>query len=429
MTSIRKQPAEVHGPAPPRQTRPSLQHKPVGDRQPHHREDGVAAASPEVFLRTILRGSNAEFPAGQDPCFNETLMALAEVNGVAALLHWTISANDTLESWPAPLSTQLQTLAYQQAIRELTYYRELTMLLERCARAELSTLLIKGTPLAYSHYAQPYLRTRGDTDILIREVDRELAHRILVDAGYHAQPSPARQYASYQRNYVRNTGADVGHQEVVIDLHWRLSNREGFASCFTFDELNAASQPVATLGPHARTLDPVHALILACMHRATHIAAPYSVHGIPYREPNRLIWLYDILLLCGAFSDEEWDRAANLIADKQLRAVCRDALSASQGILGASVPARLCEQIAKPSPTEPTARYLSPEYWRSHMLADLLACRSMAQQLALIGEWAVPPSSYILERHQARSRWLLPFLYLHRALHGLYKLLQRTPSR
>ncbi len=45
--------------------------------------------------------------------------------------------------------------------------RELVAVLAALAEAGVETLLLKGTPLAYTHYPEPALRTRCDTDVLI----------------------------------------------------------------------------------------------------------------------------------------------------------------------------------------------------------------------------------------------------------------------
>ena len=50
---------------------------------------------------------------------------------------------------------------------ELLRKHELVRVLEALARAEVATLLLKGTALAYSLYPAPTLRPRADTDVLI----------------------------------------------------------------------------------------------------------------------------------------------------------------------------------------------------------------------------------------------------------------------
>ena len=67
-------------------------------------------------------------------------------------------------------------------------------------------------------------------------------------------------------------------------------------------ELLARALPLPALGPHARGPGDVDALLIACMHRATHRHNPYTVNGEDHHDPDRLIWLTDIDLLARRLS-------------------------------------------------------------------------------------------------------------------------------
>ena len=56
---------------------------------------------------------------------------------------------------------------------EILQRRETVTVLEALTQRGIRPLLMKGAPLAYTHYRSPHLRPRGDTDVLIRRVDRE----------------------------------------------------------------------------------------------------------------------------------------------------------------------------------------------------------------------------------------------------------------
>ena len=66
---------------------------------------------------------------------------------------------------------------------------------------------------------------------------------------------------------------------------------------FAFAELWPARQALPLLCRSAAGLGRVHALLLACLHRAIHRTSPYYADGTAHYGGDRLIWLYDILAL------------------------------------------------------------------------------------------------------------------------------------
>src|SRR4029078_6314769 len=148
------------------------------------------------------------------------------------------------------------------------------------ARAGIPCLLLKGAGLSYSVYHEPWLRPRNDNDLLVAPADAERAGRVLADLGYRGLQVLQ---GDNERPFVMSGGAGLPQ---VIDLHWKISNRPVVADLLTFEELQAQSVPVPALGPRARRLGDVHALILACVHMAAH-----------HRNLEHLLWCYDLHLL------------------------------------------------------------------------------------------------------------------------------------
>lgn len=377
----------------------------------------------EDLLASALRGEDASFPNDAGPELERILIELASVHGVESLLHTAAADGGCVRHWPETLRKRFASTVRHQVIGELLVKRATVELLERFAAEGVSALLLKGTPLAYTLYQAPYLRTRGDTDILIPASQRDAAHRALEACGYTAGVPTARWFASYQLTYTQQ------HETLppqVVDLHWRLSNRQIFARMFTFDELWRDSIPVPELGPGARTLCPTHALLLACTHRATHVAAPIIVAGQDYYEPNRLIWLYDIKLLCDVFAKGDWTAFADLAASKKVRLVCLDALEAARDRLGAAFPADVAARLDVPASAEPSATYLVPGDWLRRQWVELRAMSTFVERLGLVLDITFPPAEHMQRKYNAKRRWLLPALYARR---GVEALLRGGPSR
>jgi hypothetical protein len=376
------------------------------------------------LLCSVLRGDAADFPAEADDAFAGDVLALAGVHGVQALLRDRLGAAGAIDSWPSDLVRRLDSEAKAQAARELLVKHEVVALLRGLADAGVATLLLKGMPLAYTLYPQAYLRARCDTDMLIPESQRGLAHEVLADAGYAADWSH-RRMVSYQADYSRRGPGGVA---MSIDLHWRVSNLQYFAWAFAFDELSANAAEVPALCPDALAPEPVYALLIACMHRATNVRAPGSGEHIVHRDPNRLIWLYDIHLLCESLSDPEWARFLALAGSKGIRAICLDGLTAARSCLGTRIPASVPERLAAPGSKEISAGYLRGGFLRPR-LVDLRSLPDWRRRLDLLSDWILPSTDHMMARYHARTRWLLPALYLRRGGEILLNLVRPHRSR
>ena len=139
--------------------------------------------------------------------------------------------------------------------------------LDALAASAIGTLTFKGAALAHQYYPAPQLRARADTDLLVAADDVAALDQTLGSLGYTRQQETSGQLVSYQSHYDKQDRAGVFH---AFDVHWKVSNRQAFADCFSFDELWERRIPIPALGVHAATVSRVDALILALVHRAAH---------------------------------------------------------------------------------------------------------------------------------------------------------------
>jgi hypothetical protein len=204
----------------------------------------------------------------------------------------------------------------------------------------------------------------------------------------------------------------------AYDVHWKISNPYVFADCLAVETLRREAVVIAALGPNARALSSVHALILACIHRVAH-----------HPHEDRLIWLYDIHLLARSLSCAEWSELGQLAVDTRLQEVCRCGLQLARRRLGTALPPDIMAQLKisdrplRSLPRTPLRRSHARRLYR--LFAELRALPNWRYQWQLVWEYAFPPAAYILHRYATTRRFLLPILYLHRGACGLWRFLQR----
>ena len=362
------------------------------------------------LLCRILRGEMPPWPVVADAGFERRLLDACRSHGVAPLVYRQLGKSPAWRDWPAAVREPVAREARMQIALDIMRERELIAVLEAFAAAGVDTLLLKGTPLAYSHYADSALRPRCDTDLLVAPASREAAVRVLEARGYQRSNAVSGTLISHEDCYCKKEG-NVDH---VLDLHWRINNAQVFAQALSHDELSVRSVPVPRLGEAARGLCPPHALLLACMHRAGHLD---GLDG----SGERLIWLYDIHLLARAMIAGEWREFAQLASVKRMRRICLDGLACTHGALGTVFPDTVLDQLAAPVADELSGAYLRTGRW-GRLALNLRALVTWRERATLLWELCVPPSDYLLAKYRARNRWWLPWLYARRAVAGVWKL-------
>src|SRR5207237_1663552 len=122
---------------------------------------------------------------------------------------------------PPPLRERLTASLRSQLAAETIARRELQALLAAWRTADIHLLLFKGAALAFTHYPDPVLRPRGDTDVLIDAASRHSASMILARSGYKRLPLTSGDLVMHQAAHAKTDTAGVRH---LIDLHWKIRN-------------------------------------------------------------------------------------------------------------------------------------------------------------------------------------------------------------
>jgi hypothetical protein len=149
-----------------------------------------------------------------------------------------------------------------------------------------------------------------------------------------------------------------------------------------------------------------------------------------HRGAERVIWLYDVHLLAPRLSPAAWGRFAQLAVERGVAGICAHELALARSRLGTAVPAEVLSALAAlPRSAERTAAYLEADRrWSDEVLANVRGLPRWRDRLRLLREIAFPARGYMLRAYGlgggAAASALLPALYLHRGLRGLWKVLR-----
>ncbi|TVQ90840.1 MAG: hypothetical protein EA400_05665 [Chromatiaceae bacterium] len=385
----------------------------------------ASAHAAEQLVRAVLRSGGIDWPGDDAPADQprgpgptaRDLLAAAAHHGVTLLLYARLKPTASWQTWPEALRRALEQQAQTATTRDLLRTRELVATLATLTAAGITPLVMKGAALAHSLYPAPALRTRQDTDLLVRRDQAAPTARLLEARGYRsAQRLDALAHFNHQIEYHQRDGYDIRH---TIDLHWRISNTELFALAWTQTELAQRAVPVPALGPAVRALGFADALLLACAHRAHHAYEPAG-EGEDRYAGDRLIWLYDIHLLAQAMTTTDWECFTRLASAKRLQRICLDSFTLTRQALGTNFPGPVMAALTRTAHRAiPLEALQGNELQR--LLATLRATRSWARRLGLIASYLFPPPAYILAKYDTQRRWQLPLLYVRRIAEGLRK--------
>jgi hypothetical protein len=359
----------------------------------------------ERFLLRAIRG-DAAWPTD---VATAAVLDEAAFHGVLPLLFHAVRDARAWAEWPRPAQITLADAARHHAAVELADRREVTHVLDALAGHGIPALLLKGAVLAHTLYPEPWLRARADTDLLIPEARRQAVFDLLEQQGYRRAESAGGEFASAEASFGRDGAA------LPLDVHWRISNSPLLAPMFDFDEMSARAVPVAALGPHARGLGLVDAALLAATHRAAHHQSPLYVDGRA-RRGDRLIWLHDLHLLVARLTPAQLGELAQRATHHRSAGLCRDALRATHEAFGTPLPGALMEELERAAAHDEPSMVLLRGGRRRVLLAELRALRGWTERARWLREHALPPGDYMLRKYHTRRRWLLPALYVRRAL-------------
>jgi hypothetical protein len=137
--------------------------------------------------------------------------------------------------------------------------------------------------------------------------------------------------------------------------------------------------------------------------------------------------LYDIHLIAGRLTDDQWEDFRRLAEERRVTAICDAGLKRTISLFGTRVPAGAIGP-AQPG-SELTAGYLSRERSRlDALMDDLRTLGSWTDRWRLMRDYAFPPVEYMRQVYAPSSAAPLPWLYARRVVTGARKWLGHPRS-
>lgn len=330
-----------------------------------------------------------------------SVIAAAEREGVAGLLAYAAGPDS---------DPQLVALRRRLMLEEELRASEMRRIVEVLGAAGVRAVILKGSALAYTHYPEPWCRTRADLDLLVARHQRDEAGRVLRVAGYVPGDLVSGTWLMQQDLFERELAPGAMQ---LVDVHVEFTNRAFFVSRLRAADGLARAVPASFAGQHGWQLDPADALIFSCVHRVAH-----------HSRDARLIWTSDIARQALACRPFEVTALLQRASEFGLAAICAHELEAARTIWGGRDGAFADEVIAALS--EAGYHDASRAFLRGgrgqagDLWLDLRALPGWSARWQLIVEHLFPPRTFML-RQPGATRRNLPWRYARRILAGPLK--------
>lgn len=321
------------------------------------------------------------------------------------LLADLLQAQGRAHLWPAGAESRRQARARAAAAAEAAEASRLREVLAALAAAGIEALLLKGIALAYTHYPKPWLRPRGDVDLLLPHAARDRVVEPLAALGFQPAVEVTDRALTAQRHF-----EGPGRLPLRLDVHATLVNPPLLRTLPTFDALRPRARAVPALGPHARALHPADALLHAAVHRVAH-----------HNSSEDLLWLYDMHLLARSLEPPDWPHFVAAAEGAGVCAIAADGLRLIAAQLGTPVPPDVLVALERVR-DEPSARLLGGRLteWRLQWL-NFSSLPDVRARARFVGAHLFPAPAVV---PGARHVWLRPLAYGRRAVRGVVKWLR-----
>lgn len=337
-------------------------------------------------------------------------------DGIQLLLHHLLSLTPDWARWPEKVRLNFNSAARHDAMIDFLRQQDESELFGFLKKNGIEPILLKGAALSLTHYPQPFLRPRSDTDFLVSAADYQKIPVLMAEAGYESSGHLPGEYANRQAGYSRKSSSGV---LCIYDIHARLLNPEPFSTALSYEEILPEAEEVEILGQRVKVPSQRHALLHACMHRAAH-----------HYGDSKLIWLYDIHLIISGKSLEWLEDFYRLAAEKKMRKVCGHSFRLCAETIGTKFPENWLKKWTDCPEFEPSQRILSAKPTLFSVFQMNLSALSVRQKWKLLKEHLFPPRDYMKAKYAGRPACLLPFFYISRIFAGLPKaFFRRLDSR
>ncbi|EAQ28224.1 hypothetical protein NAP1_11533 [Erythrobacter sp. NAP1] len=357
-------------------------------------------ASVDRFLAQCLRSLRASDPAGWDIADSaewHDVWLRIEYHGIALLLH---NNSAHLTDWPSALIDRIAEEARLIALWEATHHKLVSAAVRKLAEERVTSVILKGTALAYSLHAEPATRRRGDTDLLVCPGTLEHTREVLTELGWERRVEPHGLY--FQEGWTHEAAGFFVHS---IDLHWKPVDRPTLHEVLPLELVFEGKLPLPKFDDAAFRPNTATMILHAVINQKWHAEHGYFAEDGRVTSQRRLIWSIDFDLMVRAMSEDEWAVLADHCIAEGIAPLVAEALVGMSSDLGTPLPPIVESRLKKAKLAPDLKAYFSEHDTLAQFKLDLSHTKGAGSKAKLLLSRAFPPRRHLVERYPETQGW------------------------
>ena len=188
----------------------------------------------------------------------QVMLELASLHKVGANLYHALKPFLNEPCFPNSIKEELRQNYYAAAARNAVLYHQLLQTIRLLNEEGVEVILLKGAHLAEAVYGNLALRRMGDVDLLAREEDLPVVHRLLIKDGYLAPRAKSQSNTKHLAPYHKKKG-------VSLEVHYHITDPP-LADKIDLNALRQRARPAIFEGVRVLTLSPEDLLLHLSIH-------------------------------------------------------------------------------------------------------------------------------------------------------------------
>ncbi len=371
-------------------------------------------------VRAVRAGETSLWSIDADTVWTRVWTRI-EYHGIPLLLH---RRAELLSNWPLPLLERIAEEARLMVLWETTHHDVVSTLIGELKAADIASVVMKGTALAYGLHDEPAMRRRGDTDLLVRPKDKEQSRAILKRLGWYRKPDPHG--LNYQEGWLHDAAGFFIH---ALDLHWEPSERAVLHSVLPTDQFFERKRPLPAFCEEAFQPDNATMILHAAVNQKWHSLHGYDAEEARLASPRRLIWSVDFDLLVGSMTDDDWANLTRHCTAERAGPLVAEALCGAQHDLGTVLPEQFLAELEAHTIHPDITAYFTNLDGLSQFWLDLRKTPGARAKAHLIRSRALPPRQHLMEKYPGAQSWPTAILQGRLMVETAGRIMRRAVAR
>lgn len=298
-----------------------------------------------LYVISLLKNEIPELPDSSISQWHE-LIRILNSHRALPLIYWQIMHIPSASRPPQEIVDTLRMNFFESRFLYLLVDKQIRELVGSFDKADIRIIFLKGSALARTVYPDPATRPGSDIDILVLPDDLHRSRNIMERLGYTCDTK----YFDISKNWYCEeifVHKDHARNYLPVEIHWHLFNFSMIRSA-SEDRFFDRSVKIKVPGFSFNVLNPVDTIIHVSMHI-----------GLSHNRDIRLIWIYDIFLLCRDLGLDDWKTLQKRSVEYGARISLERSLMMAQYWTGLKIPPEFADFTSWPDPTKNEALAIS----------------------------------------------------------------------